>query len=544
MTQQITIPDLPLSTVIPLNSLIPFENLQNNETQSTTLNTILSNVIPKTKLYLNNVLSGTYPALNLIAGNNVSFTGSNASNYYNLTINSTIPNPLTITNIGAGIGLYNNFTSTYNFKTLVGGPNISITPDVDTITISAINTGEANTVSTVGSGATLFKEKSNYDLVFKSIVAGTNISIDTSNPNQLVINSLGGSSNATGQNVGIGTGRFYINNVASVLRFKTIRAGSNILINDSASEITISAVNVGDGNISGIINTNGSGVRLLNNSNQLKTIIAGDGLTFTDSESTLTLSGNIANSFSSVGTGVSLYKGFNSLLDRQELRTIRAEDGLIVEELNANEIVIRGNITSSIASANPTNTLIATQVGSLTTLKTINTSNAQLATITNNTNDLTINILNNNNVWNANRINNIAITSPVSPAQPKQESTLVFRGTEYVTGTPNNLVTKFLINQLFGATIPANNQVFKITGDDSWGLALPSDSTSPLINFLGFYLSGRIYLSGSTIDNLTGIVAGTVYYLDSSSTISITPSSVVIGVGLNTTTLWFKPYAI
>ena len=67
---QITIPQLPLSTVIPLNSLIPFENIQNNETQATTLSTILSNVVPSTKLYLNNVLSGTYPALNFVSGSN------------------------------------------------------------------------------------------------------------------------------------------------------------------------------------------------------------------------------------------------------------------------------------------------------------------------------------------------------------------------------------------------------------------------------------------------------------------------------------------
>ena len=121
----ITIPDLPLATTIPLNSLIPFENIQNNETQATTLSTILSNVVPSTKLYINNVLSGTYPALNIIAGSNISVNGSNSSNYYNLTINSTIPNPLSIANVGGGISLYKNFSTNYNFKTLVAGSNIS-----------------------------------------------------------------------------------------------------------------------------------------------------------------------------------------------------------------------------------------------------------------------------------------------------------------------------------------------------------------------------------------------------------------------------------
>jgi hypothetical protein len=85
--------------------------------------------------------------------------------------------------------------------------------------------------------------------------------------------------------------------------------------------------------------------------------------------------------------------------------------------------------------------------------------------------------------------------------------------------------------------------VFKISGVNQWALALPTDSTSPLVNFLGFYLSSRVYTSGSIIDGLTGLVAGTIYYLDAGSTFSVTPSAIVLGVALNTTTLWFKPYA-
>lgn len=537
-----TIPELPLSNVIPLNSLIPFENLQNNETQATTLSTILSNVIPSNKLYLNNILVGTYPAINLVAGSNISITNTNTSNYSTYTINSTIPSPLTVTNVGGGASLYKNFTTTYNFKSLVAGSNISITPDTDTIIIAATNTGEANTASNVGSGIGLFKGKVSSDLQFKSLIAGSNISFDTTNSNQIVINSTGGSSSATGQNIGIGTGRFYVNNVSSVLRFKSIKAGSNILISDGASEITISAI-TGDGSGTSINNTSGAGSKILNTSGQLKTLIAGDGLVFVDTEQSLTLSTNVANGMANVGTGISIYKGFNSALDRYELKTIKGQDGLTVTSLNDNEIVIGGNSSTLIASTSTTNTLISSQVGSLTTLKVINTNDNTVATITNNNDNLTLNILNNSNKWNANKINNVPITFPTSPLLPEQESTLVYRGSEYVTGTPTNLVSKYLIGQTFGATIPANNQVFKITGNNQWALALPSDNTSPLVNFLGFYLSNRVYTSGSIIEGLTGLVAGTIYYLDNASTISTTTSAVVLGVALNTTTLWFKPYA-
>lgn len=540
----ITIPDLPLATTIPLNSLIPFENIQNNETQATTLSTILSNVVPSTKLYINNVLSGTYPALNIVAGSNISVSGSNTSNYYNLTINSTIPNPLSVANVGGGINLYKDFSTNYNFKTLVAGSNISITPDTDTVTISATNVGETNTVTTVGTGVSLFKQKVGPALQFKSIIAGSNISIDTSNNNQIIINSTGGSSNATGQNIGIGAGRLYVNNVSSVLRFKTLRAGSNILISDGASEVVISAVNNSGESGTPIQNTNGSGSKLLNLSNQIKTLIAGDGVIFTDTESSINISTNAANSIANVGTGTTLGKGFNSTLDRYELKTIRGQDGLIVESLNANEIVIRGNSSASVASTSTTNTLISSQVGSLTTLKVINTGDNSIATISNNSNDLTLNILNNNNKWNANKINNVPITFPTTPSLPEQESTLVYRGTEYVTGTPSNLSPKYLTNQLFGALIPSNNQVFKLSSSNQWALALPSDSTNPLINFLTFYLNNKLYLSGSIIEGLTGLAPTTIYYLDSSSTISATSSAVVLGVALNSTTLWFKPYAI
>ena len=547
---QITIPQLPLSTVIPLNSLIPFENIQNNETQATTLSTILSNVVPSTKLYLNNVLSGTYPALNFVSGSNISFTESSTNNYKTITINSTIPNPLTVTNVGGGTGLYKNFTSTYNFKTLVAGSNVSISPNTDTVTISVNNIGEINTASNSGAGIGLYKDKTGANLNFKSIIAGNNISFDTSNANQIVINSTGGSSNSTGQNIGAGVGRVYVSNLASVLRFKSIKAGNNIQIIDGASEIIINATSIanteGGG---GLLNSENGGTNpalignsnLINLSGQLKSIIAGDGLIFADStEDSLTLATNVTNGMANVGAGIELYKGFNSELDRYELKTIKGLDGLIVEDLNDNEIVIRGNSNASMDSTHETNSLISSQVGILTTLKVINTFNSDVASITDTTDSLTLNILNNNNQWNANKINNVPITNNDIPAE---ESTLVYRSGSYVTGTPTNLTLKYLTGQTFGQIIPLNNQVFKVSGNNQWALAVIADHNNYNVNFLGFYLNSRIYTSNSIIDDLTGLVAGTLYYLNSSSTYSTTSSALALGIALNTTTLWFKPYA-
>lgn len=544
---QITIPQLPLSTVIPLNSLIPFENIQNNETQATTLSTILSNVVPSTKLYLNNVLSGTYPALNFVSGTNISFTESSTNNYKTITINSTIPNPLTITNVGGGTSLYKNFTSTYNFKTLVAGSNVSISPDTDTVTISVNNIGEINTVSNTGAGIGLFKDKTGANLNFKSIIAGNNISFDTSNPNQIIINNTGTSGISTGQNIGAGTGRVYVNNLASVLRFKSIKAGNNIQIIDGASEIIISATPLTNTEGGGLPNSENGGTDPINNSNlvnssgQLKSLIAGDGLIFADStEDSLTLATNVTNGMANVGAGIELYKGFNSELDRYELKTIKGLDGLIVEDLNDNEIVIRGNSTASMDSTHETNSLISSQVGILTTLKVINTLNSDVASIIDTTDSLTLDILNNNNQWNANKINNIPITDNTTP---NEESTLVYRTGSYVTGTPTNLTLKYLTGQTFGQIIPLNNQVFKVSGNNQWALAVPTDHNTYHVRFLGFYLNSRVYPANSIIEGLTGLVAGTLYYLNTSSTYSTTASALALGVALNTTTLWFNPYA-
>lgn len=49
--------------------------------------------------------------------------------------------------------------------------------------------GENNTVSNVGGGVGIFKEKVNIDLRFKSLTAGSNITLNTSDPNTIIINN-------------------------------------------------------------------------------------------------------------------------------------------------------------------------------------------------------------------------------------------------------------------------------------------------------------------------------------------------------------------
>ena len=60
--------------------------------------------------------------------------------------------------------------------------------------------GEVNTASNVGTGDGIFKQKTGVDLEFKSLIGGTNVSI-VNNPNDLTINATGGGGGASLRNV-------------------------------------------------------------------------------------------------------------------------------------------------------------------------------------------------------------------------------------------------------------------------------------------------------------------------------------------------------
>ncbi len=102
----------------------------------------------------------------------------------------------TASNVGTGDGVFKQKTGVdLEFKTLIGGTNVSIVNNPNDLTINATGTGEVNTASNIGAGEGVFKNKVALDLVFRSLVAGTNISF-VSSINELEINASG-----TGLNV-------------------------------------------------------------------------------------------------------------------------------------------------------------------------------------------------------------------------------------------------------------------------------------------------------------------------------------------------------
>lgn len=204
-----------------------------------------------------------------------------------------------------------------------------------TVWSAAAGTGEANTGSNVGSGAGVFQSKVGVDLRFKSLVAGSNVAI-TPFADELVISAGGGGEVNTASNVGAGSGWFR-SKVLADLTFKSITAGTNITLGVGADDITVNttaeantASNVGAG--SGVFRSK-TGVDLA-----FKSLIAGTAITVTPGANDITLATTAeANTASNLGAGAQSFKAKVGV-DLQ-FRSVVAGT-LITATQNANDITI------------------------------------------------------------------------------------------------------------------------------------------------------------------------------------------------------------
>ena len=141
---------------------------------------------------------------------------------------------------GGGIGLFKQKTGVdLEFKSLIAGTNITLTAGANDITIDAAGGGEANTASNVGTGAgQVFKQKTGVDLELKTIKAGTNITV-TNNADDITIDASGGSGEVnTASNLGSGEGVF-AQKTGVDLEFKSLTAGDHITLTGAANDVTI-----------------------------------------------------------------------------------------------------------------------------------------------------------------------------------------------------------------------------------------------------------------------------------------------------------------
>jgi len=133
----------------------------------------------------------------------------------------------------------------FKFRTIVAGANASLSQDDNQITIAGPTPGETNTASNVGGGEGVFKEKTGTDLVLRSIVAGSNVTLGD-NDNDITISVPAPGETNTASNLGSGAGLFTEKSGVTI-QLKSIVAGTGITIANNTNDITISASGGGGG---------------------------------------------------------------------------------------------------------------------------------------------------------------------------------------------------------------------------------------------------------------------------------------------------------
>jgi hypothetical protein len=269
----------------------------------------------------------------LIAGTAISITPSGTG----LTISST-GEANSAASLGSGSSLVGaKLGTTLQFKSLVAGSGVVLASDANSVTISTTggSAGEANTASNLGIGSGIFAQKSGVDLQFKSLIAGTNVSL-TATSTAITINATGGSGETnTASNLGA-TGQGVFAQKSGVdLQFKKLIAGTNVTMSADASSITINATG-GSGETNTASNL-GAGTGIFASKVgvdlRFKSLVAGSGVSLANDANTVTITATGG------GSGEALYK--RVITSGDNMATLYAF-GLLAD-VNAITIAIGGN---------------------------------------------------------------------------------------------------------------------------------------------------------------------------------------------------------
>jgi len=264
-------------------------------------------------------------------------------------------------NEGTGTGVFIGKTAVdLRFRSILAGTNISVAlvgQDIE-ITNSFSETGEANTVSNLGGGVNLFKQKTGVDFEFKTLIAGVGMTITPIGDTLELVSSGGGGGEAnTGINIGGGVGEVFKQKTGTTLEMRRLLAGSGILVTNNANEIEISATGGGGGEANTASNvTAGAGQGIFKQKTALDlefySLVGGAGITIglAGDDITITASGGgEANTASNVGAaGQNIFKQKTGV--DLELRKINGT-GVITVGLNVDVIEVSTTAEANTASS-------------------------------------------------------------------------------------------------------------------------------------------------------------------------------------------------
>lgn len=143
-------------------------------------------------------------------------------------------------NLGTGQGLFFQKTgSSLQFKSVIAGNNISLSSNDDELTIDAED-GEVTSAANIGAaGEGVFASEVGDELQFKNIKAGSNITV-TADADEITITGEDGEA-TTASNLGATGEGIFASEVGDDLRFKKIKAGTNVSLSSDSDSITIDA---------------------------------------------------------------------------------------------------------------------------------------------------------------------------------------------------------------------------------------------------------------------------------------------------------------
>ena len=290
----------------------------------------------------------------LKAGNNVTLSSTNNE----ITISSTDTGEAnTGANVGTGSNVFRDKTgSTLNFRRLQGGSNITVTQQSNDIVIAATGLGEINDGLNVGSQAEVFKEKSNLDLVFRTLEAGPsgNVSI-TQLANTIQIDSINTGEVNTAVSLG-GTADVYKQKVAAEFEFRGITGGTNVTITENPNEIVISATDTGEVN---------SGVNVGSTNYQVFKQKSGDDLQFRS----IVAGSNVTMSYAGAGNNDIQINAPNA--QRNEGQNLGSTGSRVYAGMNVNNLTFRriiGGTNITVTEATNDITIDVTNVGQTNTM--------------------------------------------------------------------------------------------------------------------------------------------------------------------------------